>query len=197
MIKKIHEMIYGRQYDLRERIFRMIILVGGIQAVLGIVECLIVMDVKIIVIPLVLLLVVLGIGLLATFKYRKIDFAAMVVGFLIILIVFPEMFFLSGGLDGGATIWFALGLLYVFLMFSGKKLAFFLILSIITDALTYTYGYFHRESITPMNSMAAAYIDSFFAMLAVGLAGGIILKVQMQMFDTERSIAQNSRRNWR
>lgn len=190
MIKKIHEMIYGRQYDLRERIFRMIILVGGIQAVLGIVECLIVMDVKIIVIPLVLLLVVLGIGLLATFKYRKIDFAAMVVGFLIILIVFPEMFFLSGGLDGGATIWFALGLLYVFLMFSGKKLAFFLILSIITDALTYTYGYFHRESITPMNSMAAAYIDSFFAMLAVGLAGGIILKVQMQMFDTERSIAQ-------
>ena len=188
-LKSIYEMIYGRDYELRERIFRMIILVGGSLALMGIVECIILMDVKIIVLPLALLLLVLGIELLITFKYRKIDIAAIIVGFLIILLVFPAMFFLSGGLDGGATIWFALGLFYVFLMFSGKRLAFFLVLSIAVDIFTYGYGYYHPEFITAMDSRRAAYFDSLFAMLAVGLAGGAILKVQMKMFNNERAVA--------
>ena len=188
-LKSIYEMIYGREYELRERIFRMIILVGGALALLGIVECIILMDVKIIVLPLALLLLVLGIELLITFKYRKIDIAAIIVGFLIILLVFPTMFFLSGGLEGGATIWFALGLFYVFLMFSGKRLAFFLVLSIAVDIFTYAYGYYHPEYIIAMDSRRAAYFDSLFAMLAVGLAGGAILKVQMKMFKNERAVA--------
>ena len=193
MIKKISEklyhMIYGREYDLRERIFRMIVLVGSTLGVLGILECISLMNLNTIIIPLFILLAVLGIGLIATFKYHKIDFAAALVGFLIILLVFPTMFFLSGGLNGGATLWFALGLFYVFLMFSGKKLVFFLILSILADAFTYGYCYHHPEAIIPMNSRADAYLDSLFAVLAVGLAGGAILKVQMKMFSIERDIA--------
>ena len=189
MIKKLIETICGREYELRERIFRMLILVGGSLAIVGILECLILMDVKVIIIPLILLLAVLGIELVITFKYRKIELAAVIVAFLIILLVFPAMFFLSGGLEGGAVIWFVLGLLYVFLMFSGKKLAFFLSLSLVTDIFTYAYGYYHQEAITPMDSPAAAYMDSLFAILAVGLAGGFILKAQMKMFDVERDLA--------
>lgn len=120
MIKKLLEAIYGREYELRERIFRMLILVGGSLAIMGILECLILMNVKTVTIPLVLLLAVLCVELVITFKYRRIDIAAIIVAFLIILIVFPTMFFLSGGLEGGAVIWFVLGLFYVFLMFSGK-----------------------------------------------------------------------------
>ena len=71
--KKICEMIYGREYELRERIFRMIILIGCTLLILGIIECIGLMDVKLIVIPLVVLLIVLGVELLVTFKYRKID----------------------------------------------------------------------------------------------------------------------------
>ncbi|MCM1386512.1 MAG: DegV family EDD domain-containing protein [Bacillus sp. (in: Bacteria)] len=193
-LKTIYEMIYGRDYELRERIFRMIILVGGGLALLGILECVAIMDVKIIVLPLILLLLVLGTELLITFKYRKIDIAAIIVGFLIILLVFPAMFFLSGGLEGGAVVWFALGLFYVFLMFSGKRLAFFLILSLAVDIFTYVYGYYHPDAITPMDSRGAAYFDSLFAVLAVGLAGGAILKVQMKMFENERRVAWEQQR---
>lgn len=59
MIKKLLEAIYGREYELRERIFRMLILVGGSLAIMGILECLILMNVKTVTIPLVLLLAVL------------------------------------------------------------------------------------------------------------------------------------------
>lgn len=188
-LKSVYEMIYGRDYELRERIFRMIILVGGTLALIGILECLIIMDVKVVVHPLLLLLVVLGTELVITFKYRKIDVAAVIIGFLIILVIFPAMFLLSGGLDGGAAVWFALGLFYVFLMFSGKRLIFFLVLSVAADVVTYSYAYYHPEAITPMVSEAAAYVDSLFAVLAVGLAGGAILKVQMKMFENERAVA--------
>lgn len=190
MLKKLFEMIYGRDYALRERIFRMIILVGSSLVIMGIIECITLMDVTAILIPLLILLVVMGIAILATFKYRKIDFAAVIVGFLIILVVFPEMFFLSGGIEGGATVWFALGLFYVFLMFSGKRLVFFLIVSLVADVVTYGYGYYHPEMITPMDSRAAIYLDSLFAVLAVGLAGGAILKAQMRMFHIESSVAR-------
>ena len=186
---KIAGIIYRRDYELRERIFRMIILVGSLLATLGIIECIILMDINIIVVPLAILLAVMIGELLITFKYRRIDIAAIIVGFLVILLVFPAMFFLSGGLEGGATIWFALGLFYVFLMFSGKKLAFFLLLSLVVDVFTYTYGYYHPEMIEPMASKAAAYADSIFAVFVVGLAGGAILKVQMKLFDIERNIA--------
>lgn len=188
-IKSIYEMIYGRDYELRERIFRMIILIGGALALLGILECIIIMDVKVIVLPLVLLLAVLGVEFLITFKYRKIDVAAVIVGFLIIMLIFPAMFFLSGGLEGGASIWFALGLFYVFLMFSGKRLAFFLALSLSVDIFTYVYSYLHPGTITPMDSKAAAYTDSLFAVLVVGIAGGVILKAQIKMFENERAVA--------
>lgn len=190
MIRKLLETIFGREYELRERIFRMLILVGGSLALMGILECLIIMDVKTVIIPLLLLLAVLCVELVLTFKYRKINIAAIIVAFLIILIVFPAMFFLSGGLEGGAAIWFALGLFYVFLMFSGKRLVFFLCLSLVADIFTYAYGYYHPEMIQPMDSRAFAYIDSLFAMLAVGIAGGVILKVQIRMFDIERNVAK-------
>lgn len=193
-MKKLIEMIYGREYELRERIFRIIILVGSALALMGIIECIILMDVNIIIVPLFILLAVLGIELLITFKYRRIDFAAVIVGFLIILVIFPMMFFLSGGLEGGATLWFALGLFYVFLMFSGKRLAFFLILSVIVDIATYGYGYYYPESIVPMDSRLAAFLDSLFSMLVVGLAGGMILKTQMKMFHIESSIAKNQQK---
>ena len=189
LIHRIYHAIYRRDYELRERIFRVIILVGSTLAIMGIIECISIMDMKVIVLPLALLLTVLGIALLATFKFRKLDFAAFVVGILIIMVIFPAMFFLSGGLEGGAVIWFSLGLLYIFLMFSGKKLIFFLILSLAVDIFTYVFGYYHPELIVPMDSRAAAYTDSIFAMLAVGLAGGLILKVQTRIFEIERELS--------
>lgn len=190
LYKTIYHMIYTREYELQERIFRVIILIGCSLASIGIIECIILMDINTITIPLFILLFVMIICLLATFKYRKINLVAMIVGFFIILFIFPSMFFLSGGLDGGAVIWFVLGLFYIFLMFSGKKLLFFLILSLLVDILTYGIGYYYPEVIIPMNSKAIAYLDSLFAVIIVGLAGGIILKVQMKIFYIERSISQ-------
>lgn len=193
-MKKLLEIIYGREYDLRERIFRVVILAGGLLAALSIVECILLMGVGMVLVLLLLLLAVMITELLITFKFHNIEFAAVLVGFLIILLIFPAMFFLCGGLEGGSVLWFALGLFYAFLMFSGKRLAFFLSLSILVDIVTYVVGYCHPEYIVPMDSREVIYLDSLFSMLCVGLAGGIILKVQMRIFSIERSVALDQKK---
>lgn len=193
-MKKLLEMIYGREYELRERIFRVITLIGYTMAFLGIVECIALMDFNIILLPLTVLFVVMLVALIATFRYRRLEFASILVGVLIILVIFPEMFFLSGGLDGGATIWFVLGMFYVFLMFTGKRLIFFVTFSVIMDSITYFIGYNYPDLVTPMESRAAAFTDSFFAVLIVGLAGGVILKAQMRMFNVENAVAKRQQK---
>ncbi|MCM1045664.1 MAG: DegV family EDD domain-containing protein [Candidatus Gastranaerophilales bacterium] len=190
MWEKISLHLFGRNLDLRERIFRMIIAVGAMVALAGILECIILMDIGIILVPLSILLLVMFVALIFTFKYNKVNVAAVVVGLLIIMVVFPEMFFLSGGLDGGGTVWFVLGLFYVFLMFTGWKMKFFLGLAILVDVSVYAVGYFYPEYITPMADRTASYLDSLFAVIAVGIAGGAIMKFQMRFYEVEREIAE-------
>lgn len=190
MREKVSLFLFGRNLDLRERIFRMIIAVGAAVATAGILECIILMDIGIILVPLSILLFVMIVALVITFKYNKVNVAAVVVGLLIIIVVFPEMFLLSGGLDGGGTVWFVMGLFYVFLMFSGWKMAFFLVLTILVDVLVYGVGYYFPEYITPMASRTASFLDSLFAVIAVGIAGGVIMKFQLKFYEEERGIAE-------
>lgn len=190
MREKVSLFLFGRNLDLRERIFRMIIAVGAAVATAGILECIILMDIGIILVPLSILLFVMIAALVITFQYNKVNVAAVVVGLLIIIVVFPEMFLLSGGLDGGGTVWFVMGLFYVFLMFSGWKMAFFLILTILVDVLVYGVGYYFPEYITPMASRTASFLDSLFAVIAVGIAGGVIMKFQLKFYEEERGIAE-------
>ncbi|MCH5255115.1 MAG: DegV family EDD domain-containing protein [Lachnospiraceae bacterium] len=187
---KFKELIFGRELELRERTFRIISLVGSVLAVFGLIESMPLLDEKTFVVAIFVLLVVFGAAFLATFKYRRVDLASMILGVLIIVIIFPIMFFLNGGLESGATVWFSLGLLYVFMMFNGKRMVFFIFLSILVDIATYIYGYQHPEVIVPLDSTGAEYLDSLFSVLAVGFAGGVMIKVQMKLFSIESAIAR-------
>lgn len=188
MLRKIGDKILGRELELKERMFRIIILLGGSMSIAGIIECILVMDIDIIFAPLFFLLVVMGVAFFVTFKYHKVEMAAVLMGLVIIAGLFPCMFFLSGGIEGGATIWFVLGLFYVFMMFSGKRLVAFFLLTVVVDVGTYVAGYLHPEWIVPMRSRLAVFLDSFFAVGAVGIAVGSILKFQMKIYEIERSV---------
>lgn len=188
MLKKLLDIALGREIELRERMFRVILLVGGAMSLAGIVECVLVMDVDLIILPLLALLFAMGISLFVAFRCHKMNVASVVVGVAITAGVFPCMFFLSGGIEGGAAVWFVLGMFYVFMMFSGRKFVFFFLLTMAVDVVTYVEGYRHPEWIVPMDSRFAAFVDSFFGVMAVGIAVGAILKFQMKIFEIERSV---------
>ncbi len=190
MLRKLFDKVFDRELEVNERIFRMMILLGSIAAMVGMVESVLLVDVHGIILPLVIMLVVMAIALVGTFRYRMLHFSSIALGLLIVIVVFPEMFFFSGGLGGGASVWFSLGLFYIFLMFSGKELVFFLILSVGVDTLCYWYGYQYPDVIVPLESRWLEFSDSLFSVLAVGLVGGMLFRFQMKMYEQERNIVK-------
>ncbi len=193
MVEKFLQMIGGKDSDLRERLFRCIILFGGIAAFLGTAESFFVMKMDGTLLTCFLVLLVFMAGtLIVTFKYKKYNMAATLLYFLIEAILFPILFFLSGGVHGAPPVWFSLAIMYVFVMFAGKKLVFYLILTVFIDFITFWVAYNYPETVVPMASELLVYTDSFFGLVAVGFIGGLILKTHMRIFDMEheQNVAQ-------
>ena len=189
MWEKIIQVITGKDCDLRERMLRTIILVGGIAVVVACVEIFMVMEVTHILLPMLfLLLLAMAAGFVATFVYHKYDLASVLLGVVIIVLVMPIMFILSGSISTGADVWLSLGILYIFIMFSGKRMYFFLGLTFIMYMITYQITYTRPDIVVPMPSSIANHIDSFFSVFAVGLIGGIILKLHMRVYEAEHEL---------
>lgn len=188
MLEKIKPQIIGRHLELRERLFRLIVIIGLGITVIGLVETVFFMELKQAIAPLGLLLIALIFVMILTFKFGQMEIAAMILSVVLSTIVFPEMFLYSGGIKGGASSFFTLSIFYVVVMFSGKKLIFFLGLNVIFDIITYLYSYYHPEAVVIIESEMMAHIDSFFGFIIVGIAVGVFMKFQMQMYKEEREV---------
>ena len=189
MWRKILKPLPVGEYDLRERMLRSIIQIGGVAAFVGMIEVfLLTEDSKLMMTIWGILCVVIAATLVATYKYKKYELAAMILGFIIIIVIFPIMFCMSGGIDSGCTIWLALGIWYIFIMFRGKKLVAFGLMMIASYGGVYYVTYLKPELLVPMASRKAIYMDSFFSLMAVGFIGGIIYQLHVKVFEEEHEI---------
>jgi len=189
MWRKIFEPLPVGEYDLRERMLRSVIQICGVAVIFGMLEMFLIMEESKIMLPVMgTLLVIIAATLIGTFKYRKYELAAKVLGFIIIVIIFPIMFIANDGVNSGSTIWLALGLWYIFIMFRGRTLAIFLIMTILADGAAYLLGYFHPEILIPMTSRQSVYIDSFFSLIVVSFIGGITFQIHVRIFEKEHEL---------
>lgn len=188
MWERIKKSLVEEDLDLNERIFRLILLVGLFVTAIAIVAGLFLENAMANAIPLFCLLITIVISSVATFRYHKTSFAADLFGIMVIGIIFPLMFFVSGGIDGGAATWLVLGLLYIFMMFRGKRLAFFLILAVITDTGAHIIAYLKPELVISLGSKLEIYYDSIFAVLTVGVAVGLVMWYQLELYKKERDL---------
>lgn len=186
MWKNISRLLFGREYGIRERMFRTFLLMGLGATVFASVETFLLIEMNALLVCLLLLLIaVLGGILVVAFKYRNVDVAAMMFALVITVVVFPVMFCLSGGIESGVTIAMALGILYLFMMFSGKKLLVFLLLCGASYGGIYYLAYRFPGIVYPLDGKAATYMDSLFSMFVVGSFAGVILKAHMKAFEEE------------
>lgn len=188
MYGKFLHLFTGKNQELRERIFRTIVVYGGFAAVLGTLESILVDKIGNMLPAFVLLIVAMGAALIVTFKYRKYNVAATLLFFLIIAFMFPFLFFYGGGVHGAAPVWLALGILYAFLMFRGKQVFFYVTLCVLIDASCYWRAYCYPERVVDMISEEMLYIDSFFAVVVVGLVSGLISKSQIYVYEEEHQL---------
>lgn len=188
MKKFILEQVLSEKYSLSERIFRLIILVGLALSLVAIVVSIGIDNIVETIVPLMVMFVSMVVGTVLTFKYNRLNWAAIIVAIVINMMAFPMTFLWCGAVESGASVWFVLGIFYLFMMFKGKRLAVLLILTICADIGTYYMAYTHPEWIVPMASQESIYIDSLFAVLSTGLAGGFIILFFIYLYDKERAV---------
>ncbi len=189
-MNKIWKIFFDDSLELREQLFRNIIMLGSLAGVFALAESYFLGNLKQVVLPFILLFVVLVIATYLTIQYHKIEITAIIVGGILTGIMFPVMFFKSGGIHGGATVWFVFSIFYIFIMFNGFKLWLFLAITIVVDLTCYIVGYHHPAMITPLDSEYTIYLDSAFGVFAVGITGSLMMRTQMNMFRKEREITK-------
>ena len=188
MFEKLVRWFTGKNCDLRERMFRTIIVFGGIAAIFGTIESIFVKKINNMLPYFIMLLLAMGIAMVTTFKYRKYSLAATILYFLIIVVMFPSLFFMGGGVNGAAPIWMALGILYAFLMFNKRKVWIYVTFCTSVYGLCYLLAYHFPEMVTYMESTKLLYIDSYFAVVVVGVTSGLISKSHMEVFEEEHRL---------
>ncbi len=193
MIRKWLDKLYGGNIDFRERLFRIILTLSVAVSGAAVIAGICIGSSVIVLIPLVLMTFVTVLALWLVYKYRKVGLAACLMGILINGCLFPAMYFVSGGMESGAPVWFVLGLVYVFLLFSGKAMYFALILTVVSLQVTYYLSWKHPGWVIPMDGSASIHMDSLLAVLMVGIAVGIIFKFYVRMYEQERKLGEEQK----
>lgn len=189
MWRKIFKPLPAEDYDLRERMLRSVIQTGGAAALIGMIEVFLMMEESQIMLPIWAgLLVLIAVTLVVTFKYRQYETAATVLCFVIVIVIFPIMFCVSGGINSGCSIWLTLGLLYMFILFRGKKLIVFVLMTLTAYGGIYYATYMNPDLLVPMSSRKDVYIDSFFSLTVVAFIAGMIFQIHVRVFEKEHEL---------
>jgi len=190
MLKLSTEKIFSGTSNLRERLFRMILIMGIFVEGMAVISSL---RNGVTILPLLpVLLALIAAGLLV-YKRKRTDWAAYLLGVVFNGYLFPLMFFRNGGIESGTTIWFMFGIVYVFLLFSGKSLYIALVLSGISFGNSYYLAWKNPEWISVTQNMGVIYTDSYFSVLIVGICVGIIFKYYVTVFERERALTERQK----
>ena len=190
MFKKLMNAIFGDEMELKERLFRIILVVGTVAVGLAILQGFTLVNASSLMLIYTIMFFAFTSAFVLTFKFHNIDLSSTILGVALIFVALPFIFLKGGGVNSGAGLWMCLGIFYVFIMFSGKKLWFFLILTLLIDVGCYIVAYTFPEVVVELATPFEKHFDSGFAAIVVGLTVGVIMKFQLKVFERERMITE-------
>ena len=188
MLEKLYNMFLSDKMDLKERLFRIIMIVGTTAVGLAILQGLTLVTSDGLMWIYAIMFCSFVVAFISSFRFKNFEFASLLIGIVIIVIALPFIFFKGGGINSGSSVWLVLGIIYVFLMYSGKMLVFFTILTLLIDVCCYFFAYHFPDSVIELATRFEVHFDSAFAVLIVGLTTGVLLKFQSRIFEREKKL---------
>ncbi len=194
MFKKFINIFVDEKMDIKERLFRIILAVGSAAVGLAILQGLTLINAGSLMFIYGIMLIAFVSALVLTFKYRNIELSSTILGIALLFVALPFIFIKGGGVNSGSGVWMALGIFYIFVMFSGKKLKVFLILTLLIDIACYYIAYTYPEMVEELATPFEKHFDSLFAVLTVGITVGIVMMFQIKVFEKERLLTQEQKK---
>lgn len=122
--------------------------------------------------------VVFAIFFYLAYHFNKIRFFANLSAALLIMIVMPFTFITSGGMNGGAPLWFVFVALFVSLIISGVMRWILIGITLLTIGVCYYIQYCHPELMTP-HTEDMAFKDSLISVILVCLLVCTMVRYQI------------------
>ncbi len=187
--KKMLQSIGNYDLDLQERLFRLIVLIGLCGLIIKIIAGIILGEDSTNIVPLVISLIIFACITWFTLRFRRIQLGAIVISSILIYMVLPFNYLTSGGIYGGAAIWFLFGFVFVSLVITGKAKYVLLVSGYILFLFCYYIAYFHPELIV-QHTLNMAYVDSAVTLTIVSILTCSMILFQNAIYRSENAIAQ-------
>lgn len=183
--KKVWNRLYNSDQELTHRMFNLIMSSGFVAALIG-AGCMFALGGTLDAVPVFAMSV--GMVLILWFAncFNKIPACAVFTALAVNCGLLPWYFFQSGGVEGAINLWFAFGLIYVFMLIKGP--AFFVTMGISLCSITgcYVAAYLKPELVSDSGSRLEIYRDTAVSVLIIAAFTGVLLHVQMAGYNRER-----------
>ncbi|MDR2185514.1 MAG: response regulator [Treponema sp.] len=105
-------------------------------------------------------------------------------------ILFPLVFFTSGGVDSGMAGYFVLTLALIFFLVRGRGCFFMVLIHIIILIGCYMIGKFYPGTVIPFKHDFPRYVDIIQTILVSGILIGMLVKYQNRIYEKEKLKAE-------
>lgn len=191
--KKVWNTLYRGDQELTHRMFNLIMSSGIVAALAGAV-CVLTVGGTLDAAPVFAVIGALVLILWFANRFNKIPICAVFTALAANCGLLPWCFFQSGGVDGVINLWFAFGLIYIFMLIKGP--GFFVTMGISLCSITgcYVAAYLRPELVSADYSRLEIYKDTAISVLIIAALTGVLLHVQMAGYNRERDKLKQKQR---
>ena len=188
-MKTIHQRItdyFNEELDIRHRLLNLILITAFVGGAFSFV-CSVLIGIGPVSVAITGLLVlsVLAFIWIANEK-KKPELASMGLVSFANFIAFPIMYFTSGGIASGMPLWYLLGLIFSWLLLTGKKCLVMNLLSMSAVTACMLVDLYFPDLVTPLQTRGNVYWDFIQSTLAVSCIFGCIFKYQTHVYEKKK-----------
>ncbi len=182
MFKKWFDNIFDHRISLRERMFRLVTSISMIALLFMLVMCRYTANLFLLAGSLLFMYLAMRISI----KKENINGGATAT-VVLLLCLFPIVFFTGGGIYGGGPEWFVLCFIYIIITLEGKRKGVFFLLCTAETVACYYIAYNHPEYVM-QNTKAEAYFDSIRSVVLVGGLTSLLLLFLTHLYEKENKL---------
>ncbi len=183
--RKIYKVLIG-DCDLWQQIFNIAVIIAIAGAAVSAVISIALGNTPMAIGAFLLTTVFAAICLVFSIRAKDVIYAAVLFSVVANFILFPVMFFTSGGYHGGMPLWLLMGLVMCWVVIRHKVLYLVYTLGLLFQCGCILYSERHPETVSLFNSEHAVAVDITQSLVLVSLIFGIIIKYQNRAYEKKK-----------
>lgn len=185
LINSLKKILFGEEYDIQHKLLNVTLISIFFASIVCLIISVIIDLFAIANLLIILVILIVSLGIYFSVVKKKTT-TALIITCLVDLVFFPAMYFTSGGMSSGMTIWFIVSLI-IFWLILKKPYCYIMYIvnaAILTSCFVIELNF--PELVRPIETKTAVAIDIIQCMLVVSALIGVIFKYQTTIYEKQK-----------